>query len=343
MIQMPTLRDIAEKAGVSIATVSRVLNGDVNFKVADKTRRTILQIANDLGYIHRSSETVGIKTVGIVTWFSEKEELQDPYYLSIRFGVEKCAYRNHIRLHRYFRKQGKFDFSDEQQINGLIAIGKFADEDINQFNQVTKHTVFIDDSPDDNQYDSVIVDFEQAVHRSLDYLYELGHSRIGYIGGRDFPENSTPLFQDLKEKAYISYMRRKGLFQLDDIYIGRYTIDHGYWMATNMLQKKNLPTALFVSSDILVPGVLRALYEHHITVPDDMSIVGFNDYGQSQYYFPAITSTKVYSEFMGEEAVKLVMERIENTRDIAKKIIVPTTMIVRESCAKPRGEKNGEY
>ncbi len=109
-------------------------------------------------------------------------------------------------------------------------------------------------------------------------------------------------------------MRRKGLFQLDDIYIGRYTIDDGYRLANTMLNKRDkqdLPTALFVSNDILVPGVLRALHDQHIAVPDEMSIVAFNDNGLSQYYFPAITTTKVYSEFMGEEAVNLMMERLD--------------------------------
>lgn len=339
---MPRLRTIAEKAGVSIATVSRVLNGDVNFKVSDQTRETILAIANDLGYIHSNSETVGFKTVGIVTWFSEKEELQDPYYLAIRFGVEKSAYKNHIRLHRYFRKQGEFDFTDQQQIDGLIAIGKFTDEELKQFNHVTNHIVFIDDAPDDLRYDSVVIDFDQAVNRLMDYLYEKGHNRIGYIGGRDFPENSTPLFQDLKEKAYINYMRRKGLFRLDDLYIGRYTIDDGYRLANTMLNKRDkqdLPTALFVSNDILVPGVLRALHDQQIAVPDEMSIVAFHDNGLSQYYFPAITTTKVYSEFMGEEAVNLMMERLDNTRSISKKITVPTELIIRESCAKPRSDQ----
>jgi len=331
---MASLKEISEITGVSIATVSRVLNGDVNFKVSDRTRQIILETADVLGYRHQNS-TVGIKTIGIVTWFSEKEEILDPFYLSIRLGVEKRADKKQIRIHRYFRKQGKFDFSN-QPISGLIAIGKFTDDDLKQFNQVTEHIVFIDDSPNDNDYDSVVVDYDQAVNQALDYLYEIGHSRIGYIGGRDFPENSTPLFQDLKERAYIDYMRRKGLFRLDDLYIGRYTIDDGYKLAMEMLQKQDLPTALFISDDILVPGVLRALYDHQIAVPDEMSIVGFHDDGVSEYFYPAITTTKVYGEFMGEEAVNLMMERLEQTRCISKKIIVPTKLLIRESTAAPR-------
>jgi LacI family transcriptional regulator len=335
---MSSLKEISKITGVSIATVSRVLNGDVNFKVSDQTRQSILETAEILGYRHRNS-SVGIKTIGIVTWFSEKEEILDPFYLSIRLGVEKRADKKQIRIHRYFRKQGKFDFSN-QQISGLIAIGKFTVDDLKQFNSVTKHIVFIDDSPNDHDYDSVVVDYEQAVNQALDYLYEIGHSRIGYIGGRDFPENSTPLFQDLKERAYIDYMRRKGLFRLDDLYIGRYTIDDGYNLAMEMLQKQglqDLPTALFISSDILVPGVLRALYDRQISVPDEMSIVGFHDDGVSQYFYPAITTTKVYGDFMGEEAVNLMMERLEQTRSISKKIIVPTKLLIRESTAAPRG------
>lgn len=328
---MSTLKDIAVRLGLSVATVSRVLNRDKRFSVAEQTKEKIFRAAEELGYVRAAKdEKKTTPSFGLVTWYNEKEELLDPYYLTIRLGVEKTAFAKNIRLNRFFRKNGRFQF-DSSPLDGIIAIGKFNEEELASFSDITPNIVCVDDAPNDRRFDSVVTDFEKAVCEMLDYLYQAGHRRIGYIGGRDFTVNNELFQQDFRELAYISYMKRKGQYRLSDLYLGRYRPDDGYTLAQAMLERKKLPTAVFISNDSLVVGVMRALYEHGISVPEDISLAGFNDNESSRYLIPSLTTVKVHAEFMGQEAVSLLLERMESGRPIAKRVVLPTELVIRES------------
>ncbi|XID94637.1 LacI family DNA-binding transcriptional regulator [Paenibacillaceae bacterium WGS1546] len=328
---MSTLKDIAARLGLSVATVSRVLNRDKRFSVAEQTRENIFRTAEELGYVRAAKdEKKTTPSFGLVTWYNEREELLDPYYLTIRLGVEKTAFARNIRLNRFFRKNGRFQF-DSSSLDGIIAIGKFNEEELAGFSDITTNIVCVDDAPNDRRYDSVVTDFEKAVCEVLDYLYQAGHRRIGYIGGRDFTVNNELFQQDFRELAYIHYMKRKGQYRLSDLYLGRYTPDDGYALAKAMLERKKLPTAVFIANDSLAIGVMRALYEHGVSVPEDISLAGFNDNESSRYLIPSLTTVKVHAEFMGQEAVSLLLERMESGRPIAKRVVLPTELVIRES------------
>jgi len=329
---MVKLKDIADLLQLSVSTVSRVLNDDKHFNVADETREKVWQAAEKLGYVHKRKDgKKNAKQIGLITWHNEKEEMMDPYYLSIRLGVEKQAFEKNIQLNRFFRKDGKFDFEDSR-LDGIIAIGKFDGEELAAFSGITPNIVFVDDTPDEGNYDSVITDFERAVFDLMDYLHQCGHRAIGFIGGRDFIGNNKLFQQDLRELAYIQYMKRKGLFKLSDLYIGRITPDDGYTLAQSMLKRRRLPSAVFIANDLLVIGAMRAFHEHGVKIPQDISIVGFNDNDFSRYLMPALTTVKVHTEWMGKEAVNLLLERLNSARSIAKKVILPAELVKRESC-----------
>ena len=127
-------------------------------------------------------------------------------------------------------------------------------------------------------------------------------------------------------------MKRKGLYKLSDLYIGRITPDDGYTLAQSMLKRRRLPSAVFIANDLLVIGAMRAFHEHGVKIPHDISIVGFNDNDFSRYLMPALTTVKVHTEWMGKEAVNLLLERLNSARSIAKKVILPAELVIRESC-----------
>ncbi|QPA32931.1 LacI family DNA-binding transcriptional regulator [Thermaerobacillus caldiproteolyticus] len=331
---MATLKEIAEKAGVSVATVSRVLNYDTTLSVSDETRKRIFEVAQELNYKtlrERNQQTAKDRLrFGLVHWYSELQELGDPYYMAIRLGVEKECFHRQIELVKLFKQNDSYHSEWLTALDGIIAIGKFGPKDIEVFTSSTKHIVFVDFSPDEEQFDSVVVDFRQSVLEVLDYLIELGHEKIGYIGGREYVDGES-LIKDEREATFYEYLYLKGMYDPQHVFTGHFTAEDGYRLMKQAISHGALPTAFFIASDSMAIGALRALHEAKIRIPDDVSIVGFNDIPTSKFMQPSLTTVKVYTEFMGETAVELLVERLTTKRHISKKVVVPTKLIIRES------------
>ncbi|WP_054022991.1 LacI family DNA-binding transcriptional regulator [Bacillus sp. FJAT-28004] len=335
---MATIKDIAQQAKVSIATVSRVLNYDPGISVADETRKRIFEIAQQLNYkTLRQRNGTGLKEryrIGLVNWYSDQEEMLDPYYLAIRLGIEReCFHRNMdlVKLFMQVHSDG-IDWPCES-FDGMIAIGRFEKEDLDRFPQGLDPIVFVDSSPDDNRYDSVVIDIGKSVSEVIDYLIRLGHTEIGYIGGHNFVNNKR--VRDEREHVFIERMTAKGLFDAELVYTGEHLYsEDGYKLMKQAIDENKLPTAFFIENDSMAVGALRALHEAKLRVPEDISIVGYNDIAISAFLQPPLTTVKVHMEYMGETAVELLADRMTSKRDIAKKIVLPTRLQERESSIK---------
>ncbi|SHE73282.1 LacI family DNA-binding transcriptional regulator [Clostridium fallax] len=328
---MATIKDIAEKASVSIATVSRVLNYDESLNVADETKKRIFEAAEELNYV-TIKERKGRKnthTIGIIHWYSDKEEIIDPYYLSIRMAIDRCCSKNLIK----FLKIDDMENFNEN-LDGIIAIGKFGDGEISKIRKLSKNIVFVDSSPDENLYDSVVIDFRKAVNEVMEYLTSLGHTKIAYIGGEEFVDKGKKQVLDYRQQTYIEFMEKRNLSFKDFIKLGKFTPASGYELMKKFLQNKNRPTAYFIANDSMAIGAYKAISEAGLKIPNDISIIGFNDISTAQFIIPPLTTVKVYTEFMGETAVDLIIERIKKDREISKKVIIPTKLIKRDSVEK---------
>lgn len=329
---MATIKDIATKAGVSISTVSRVLNFDESLNVPDVTKKKVFEAAEELNYVkrkekrnHQNSNT----KIAIVHWYSEKEELGDPYYLSIRIGVEKKCDEESIQTIRLNKEEASLN---KEGIDGVVAIGKFSKEEIEFIKNISDNIVFVDSSPNEDLFDSVVIDFRKAMTEVLDYLTDLGHTTIGYIGGEEFVNKKKEKVNDYREITYIEYMKASGIFKEDILSLGNFTHASGYEIMKSMLKLKGVPTAFFIANDTMAIGAYKAVLEKGLRIPEDISIVGFNDISTATYLAPSLSTVKVYTEFMGESAVELLLERLKTNRAINKKVIIPTKFIIRESC-----------
>lgn len=332
---MATIKDIAKKAGVSPSTVSRVLNFDASLSVAEETRKRVFEAAEELDYKtlkQRSRNSDKRLKIGIIHWYSQHEELEDPYYYMIRKGVEEECGNRGIETTTIFRNDDSSIINELKELDGVIAIGKFSQEDINEFSTYSPNLVFADFSPNDKKYDSVIIDFKQSMLEVLEYLISIGHSRIGFIGGREYVGKKRNAIEDGREITYKKFMEDKGLYSEKDVYIGRFIAEDGYSLMKEAANKGNLPSAFFIASDSMAIGAIKALYELNISIPDEISLVGFNDIPTSKYLVPPLTTVKVYTQFMGETALALLLERINDNRRISKKVIIPTELIIRKSC-----------
>ncbi|WP_200416077.1 LacI family DNA-binding transcriptional regulator [Virgibacillus salexigens] len=327
---MATIKDIANQAGVSPATVSRVLNYDASLSVSDETKKKIFEAAEDLSYRKKATKRNSSKQIAIVHWYTEKEELSDLYYLSIRLGIEERCKALNIQSDVYFLDN--IDEISNEEVDGIIAVGKFSATQVNELTTVSPHVVFVDDSPDEDKYDAIIIDFEKATKTVIDYFLNTGHESIGLIGGREQLKGEEVARTDLREKTFITYMKEKAMFDCNYIFVSSFSVDEGYRLMKQAINQlgDHLPTAFFASSDVMAIGSLRALHEANIAVPERVSVIGLNDMSVAKYVFPSLSTVKVYTEVMGETAVDTLMERLEG-RKIAKKIFISTSLVIRKS------------
>lgn len=327
---MATIKDIAEKAGVSIAAVSRVLNYDTTMSVSDETKKRIFEAAEELSYERRTPRKSNKMTIGLLHWYTEEEELDDVYYMSIRIGIEKRCKQQHIGMVR-FLQQSSLDLRQDN-LQGVIAVGKFSDQEVETLRTLVPHIVFADFFPRGAGFDAVGVDLAEAAESILDYFWTGGHRQIGYIGGRETFRDKTADIEDTREKAFVAYLQQKEAFQAEFVYTGRFAVEDGYRLMKEAIAKhgEQLPTAFLVGSDSMAIGCLKALGEAGIAVPERVSLVGINDISVAEYLSPALSSVRVDTELMGETAVDLLLEQLAG-RQTMKKVYLSTQLIARQS------------
>ena len=314
---MATLKEIAEKAKVSLATVSRVLNEDMTLNVKEETRRRIYEIAESLEYkLKTKKRSLKKKVYNFIAFFNydEKTELNDPYYLSIRYGVESQCKKLGIEILKVYNGE---IICREEKVDGILAIGVFISENIKKMEKISKNIVFID-SLMDKKYDSITVDLTEITTRIIDYLCSGNQSKIGFIGGRDHKE-----MLDTREIAFLNYGKIKGVVREEDIYVGEFSNRSGYELMKEMLSKNNYPKAIFVATDSMAIGALRAIHEKKINVPNEIMLLSINDIPTAKFTFPPLSTVKIYSELMGVQGVKLLVDRLEDEREVPIRIIVP--------------------
>lgn len=325
-----TIKDIAAKARVSIATVSRVLNYDSTLSVTDETKKRIFKIAEDLDYKKRKHKANAAQRIVFLHWGTENEELNDIYYMTMRTGVEERAEFHKIQLLKYL-KEDVLDIPKD--IDGIVIVGHIFDEYLDQLKKITNNIVIIDAFYEVEGIDTVRTDFKKITKKALDHLINTGHKKIGFIGGYETFHNTSSPIEDKREKYYRTYMEKKNMLNEDYIFIDDFSADSGYEQmkkAINTL-KNDLPTAFYTGSDPIAIGALRALHEAGIEVPGKVSIIGVDDISISKYVYPALSTVRIETELMGETAIDLVMERILTGRKVAKKIYIESTLTIRDS------------
>ena len=336
---MATLKEIADKIGVSLATVSRVLNNDSGILVSDETKSQILKIADELNYKtakQKKGKIVSkkISIIGIVEMYDVVKQLQDPYYLLLKSIVEKKAFENNMRLVKIFKKENEYELLEDVKLQGIIAIGKFTEEEVMSLSERTSKIVFIDSAPNDELYDSVKVNYKLGVKQGLDYFMEFGHKKIGFIGERYTLGDNKVATLDDRLKFFCEYMKSKEIFKPEYIINSEMTADGGYKAIIDYINNENpMPTAFFTANDAIASGVIKGLKEKGIKVPDEISIIGFNDTIISQYTNPPLTAIRVHIEYLAEVAVELMLEKLKHRR-YPKKVIIPSEFILRNSVKK---------
>jgi len=341
---MATVKDIAERTGYSRSTISRVLNKDSTFVVSEETRQKIFDCAEELNYDYQTKSKKNVvnqykdykvAVVPIGLDLSGQGELQDPYYLYIRNGVEsrleEMGFRSvrNIPLHQYS------DYKNLEGMDGMIVIGKKKFDEQNIYMSCLKDIVFIDHDYDPQRYDCVLSDFPNAMKLALDYLREGGYKSIGYIGSwdyiNDFGSNTMIRRIDSRQTAYENYMISLSEDYQKHMYIGeKFTAAVGYDLTKQAILSGQLPEAFIIGSDPMSIGVYRAFDEYGIKIGTDIGIVSIDGNEDTKYMTPSLTTVEVHAFQMGRCAVDCLMQQIDG-RKIPIKVVLPVELIAKES------------
>ncbi|MTV82015.1 LacI family DNA-binding transcriptional regulator [Secundilactobacillus folii] len=326
-----TLKDIAQKAGVSLSTVSRVLNYDTTLSVSDDTRQRIFEIAEELNYTKakRAPKTPDTYRIAVVQWYSENKELDDLYYMAIRMGIEKRSQELQIQTAPVFQNQVSEISSD---VDGIIAVGKYSEPQVKQLSALTDNLVFVDWSGIEQGFDSVVTEFKRPVSKALDILLRQS-DEVGIIYGSEFTTDGILKIPDPRYRAYESILSAKGKFQARFTYQGNYTNQSGYETMKRAIKElgNDLPHAFFISNDPMAIGALKALGEANIAVPDRVSLFSFNDTSVAKYVYPELSAVHVDTDQMGICAVDLIRSRLEKGREVPLKVVVSTKLMLRKN------------
>lgn len=350
---MATLKDIANKAKVSQATVSRVLNSDPNLSITPEKRNLILQIAKALNYKtvsqrvqakqHKLQENAAgagaeaQKRIGIAQMLELKEQAQDVYYIALKQMVDQACFAQGWTTVLYFRnEEGHFVKHDQEPVDGLIAIGRFSEAEIRDFEAETNQIVFIDSSPDPLRYYSILPYYHMAVHQVFRHCEEKGKRRIAYVGSTHICNEQQKLEPDPRFYHYKISMMSRDTYDEDLIVDCATDAKSGYeamkaYLQEHQVSGKPLPEVLFAASDAVAPGIVKALFEADLQVPGDIGLLTFNNTSFSEFSSPPLTSIEVFLEESARMAVTCMKLVGEAESSIAKRIEIPCKLIDRGS------------
>lgn len=338
---MAGIRTVAKRAMVSPATVSRFLNKDSTLKITEETKQRILESVAYYDYKPKERERKTTFEIGVITAVSEIQELEDPYFRSIRVGIiSECAKSNVvIKKIVYYQANQSFDLEQLNHCDVILAIGRFQNEVYAELMAMNANIIAIDVPNDELVFpiDSVYTDLTKATVNHLDRLYQNGHRKICFIGGKKKLLGKDGKLSvdnhEVRYQAYLDWMSKHKLSEQIDYYLGDWGYEEGYRLTEELLTKRkdNLPTAIMVASDPMAVGVYRALQKKAIRIPEDISIVSFDDLEVARYLTPTLSSVAISAEEIGKIAVRLAKQRLTKSRKIHVNVEVGYQIKVRES------------
>lgn len=327
---MATIKEIAEIVGVSSAAVSRVLNYDEGISVSEETREAIFATAEKIGY-KKKVIYPKIENVALLYFTDNEDELEDVFYRGVREEVIKQAKKMNIRLQIYDRRDGMSVIP--RDLNAFIAVGWLTRKEINQLYKICPRGVFIGTSPDEKLFDAVRPNMDSFVTQMVDYFVEKGHKKIGFIGGSDRNIDTGKPSMDIREWSFRQSVAYYHCLEEEYILISeKFTVDEGYRMGKELLKKSSLPTALCIASDTLAVGVLQALNEKGIQVPEQMALFSINDVNIAKYLSPPLTTIHIDIPCICETALDLLRNRVLYGGKVTKLIFANGIPIFRKSC-----------
>lgn len=327
---MATIKQIAEIVDVSSAAVSRVLNYDDGISVSEETKRAIFDTAEKLGY-KKKVIYPRIDNVVLLYWIDGVDELEEIYYKAIKEEVKKQAKKTKVQLSIISKNDGLDAIPKDTQV--FIAVGWFNRKELKRLYRICRKGIFIDSSPDEKLFDAVRPNLDSFITQMVDYYVEKGYKSMGFIGGYDRNIDTGKNVMDVREWSFRQSAEYYGILNEDYIFIvDKYSVSAGYQAVREMIEKDRVPEAICVASDTLAVGVLQALNEAGIQIPERTAVFSINDINVARYVSPPLTTFHIDIPMLCETAVDLLRKRVLNGGKITRTVFINGLPVFRKSC-----------
>ncbi|MBW7572363.1 LacI family DNA-binding transcriptional regulator [Caproiciproducens faecalis] len=332
-----TLKELAKLAGVSVSTVSRVVNKNDVRAASEEVRNKIWDLVHQTGYFPNSTAQdlklgaavpVQEKNRSIACLFARTAEgKSDPFFSQIYHAIEHECMKNRYDVIGVYSASDFKNISQRFSVappDGMIVLGRYSRTLVQLLKNSCKNVVYTGLNAINDPYDQIICDGYKAAKTAVWHLYMLGHRSIGYIGEKSL---------EARYRGYYDAMQELRLpIVKEHVVESEQSLNGGYLSGLKILTATR-PTAIFCANDITAIGVMKALSEQGIGIPSDISVIGIDNTEMCQYSSPTLTSIHIPKEDLGKFTVKTMIDRIEGGHQVPIKIEIPYTLISRDSCA----------
>lgn len=324
------MADVARQAGVSMMTVSRVVNGKEG--TSDATRQHVQEIIDQLGYrpsgIARSLATKSTGTIGLVV-----PDNANPFFSEVARGVEQVAYEEGYSVFLCNtdedpqRERNILDSLEENRVDGIVLCSSRLDDEALAVALARFPAVLVNRQVNTPDICTVLVDDVAGARLATRHLLDAGHRQIGMLAG---PETSFSSHQRIH--GFFSTLESAGLpADSSQIVHCPPTVEGGLEIAVSLLSAQPDLNALFCYNDLVAVGALQACAQFGRRVPDDIVIVGYDDIPLAALVTPALTTCHIPRHQLGKEAMRLLLDHIQNHAEVCDRIVVQPTLVIRDS------------
>lgn len=337
-----TLKHVAEKSGVSITTASRILNNrESGIPIREETRQRVLAAATELGYkpnlLARGLRGSRSSLVGVIA-----RDISDPFHIQVLQGINRITAKRSYRLflgHVDYQSDVAIAYAsmfEQSHADGIIVIGDIEGDEaaIEILMAQHRYVVGVTDRVDRRQFPGVYIDNVLGTQLALDHLWNLGHRNIVCI--------SYPHIEDgaLRADVYRRYMEDHDTGDKVQVFLTSQDLEPSYQTGLKILAgftATDRPTAIFAASDAIAIGLLQAAFQTGLTIPQEFSIVGFDNLDITPFTVPPLTTVSQSGLEMGQTAANLLLDMIEQNRTSPEvdDIVLRPNLIVRQSTGAP--------
>ena len=331
----PTMNNVAKEAGVSVATVSRVINNSdgVSPKLVKKVNRAMKKLHYHPSSVARSFKIQQTMLVGVIIPL-----IDHPFYSRLAMAIEQKLFQHDYRAiicnseEDESRERAYIEMLLRQRVDGFIINSAVMSTNyLHELEELQIPYVLIDRDLPETESSKVFSDNSQGGYIGMEHLIKLGHKRIGVIGA---PAHTQPIARRIRgtREALAHY----GLEADSDLYITGDTqlFDMGYNSAKQLMSLDECPTAIFALTDVTAVGVMHALTEHGLRIPDDISVLGYDNIPIASYMIPQLSTVEQPIIQMGETAVELLFKHMNQADHPIEKAVLKTQLIVRKTTSR---------
>ena len=328
------IRQVAKRAGVSTATVSRTIN---NLRVRPGTARRVRQAIEELKYFpntHARSLVSGrSRIVGLIV-----SDITNPFFPELVKGFEDAATQKGYEV---LLSNTEYDSSRmatgvrrmlERKVDAVAIMTSEMDRSFTQ--QLAGRDipmVFLDVGTVEKHVSNIKVDYASGISQAVEHLIGLGHRRVAFISGPADLKSAR-----IRQSAFLKAMQKRGMGDPAWIETGNHRIDGGFQAMSRMLDRTPLPTAVLSSNDLTALGALRAIRRKGLRVPDDLSVVGFDDIALAEFTEPPLTTVRLPREEIAGKAFEALLASLSDTTHMGAEYQISPQLVVRESTARAR-------